>query len=575
MYHDNRPTDRHIDRLADGKSIKTESFLDENGNILFDRQSTSSTIKLTRSFLTTLKLDTESKAPGNKFVESIVSQINQRSDITSKMPLSPNYYKLIWVNIAETVMRSSPFYPAEYDEAKWVESWETIRRYGSCDVEYFNYLSKLGIAHCIGKNILVFDGRKEAGEDGCVYVMSPSDLGGTTDSTPVVLSFDGSSYRGLLPTSKTDVAKIQFIVELLVKGVSDVVTIRQMICEKFETSHVFEYITKSRHSLSRKSLKRLNPPRMKPLFSGKNVADSILNLPSKLCSIGSQPKIKEENEENYENCTNPPKAEVSSTTKVSNIKPTTNPSLIFHPLMREGIELGKQYFINLKPGTPNGGCGNCSIESVMDQINSRECFPEKLPFTRQFYREIWMRETERITRNSAYFLDDFTEEQWKGAWTRLRQDGEYEIDYFGDLMIVGIMHCVKKNALVFNTSSSRSHGPLTVIRGDHFGVEIGEEDPPLVLAYSGSHYESLLPVSQLDVEKTVYIVKHWSNFDGADMRSHLLTLDWFKSEVGGTECPTEQTEQRQTDEAEQAEQTEQTENSGQTEQTKQTGRVGS
>ena len=248
-------------------------------------------------------------------------------------------------------------------------------------------------------------------------------------------------------------------------------------------------------------------------------------------------------QENLESQSNIDHESTIIVTQVSNKSPDKS-SLILHPLMRQGIELGREYFINLGPGNPNGGCGNCSIESVMDQINSRQCYFEKLPFTRQFYRNVWMTETERIARNSAYFLDDFTEDQWKGAWSRLRQDGEYEIDYFGDPMMVGIMHCVRKNALVFNVSSSRSHGPLTVIRGDHFGAEIREDEPPLVLAYSGTHYESLVPVSDLDVEKTSYIVKHWNNFYGADMRSHLLTLDWFSSALHLSEGLTEAVDKR-------------------------------
>jgi len=522
---------------------KTGSFLDENGNILFDSQPISTVIKLGRSFLTTLKLDTENKAPGNRFIESIVGQINGRFDMKSKLPLSPNYYKLIWTNIAETIVRSSPFYPAEYDEAKWVQNWEKMRKYGSCGIEYFDHLSKLGISHCIGKNILVFDGRKGESEERCVFVISPCDLGGKVDSTPVVLSFDGISYRGLIPLTKTDTSKISFIVEQLMLGVIDIVNIKQMIREKFETFQVpnlLESLSKSRHSLSRRSLKRLSPKIKPASFTGRSITDGIFKLPSKLSSLRRSAKnCKHSDEENYENHNN------VSVRKVSNIE-CRGSSGIVHPLMREGIELAKEYFINLKPGTPNGGCGNCSIESVMDQINSRGCFSQKLHLTAQFYRNMWMKETERITRNSAYFLeDDFTVEQWKEAWTKLQQDGAYEIDYFGDLMIVGIMHCVRKNALVFNVSSSRAHGPLTVIRGDHFGAVVRDDEPPLVLAYSGSHYESLVPVHGMDVEKTVYIVEHWSNFDGSDMRSHLMTLDWFSSDVGLSDCLTTPTERQQ------------------------------
>ena len=260
MSNDKTHTNRQTDTPNSDKDRDSGSFLDENGNILFERQRSSSAIRHARSLFTNLKLDPESKAPGNKFVESIVGQINRRSDMVSKLPLSPNYYKLIWINIAETIVRSSPFYPAEYDEAKWIRNWETVRKYGACDIEYFNSLAKMGIAHCIGKNILVFNETRDATDNRYLHVISPCYLKGRADATPVVLSFDGYSYRGLSPVSLMDASKINLIVEKLTSGVTDIVDIKQIISDKFEKFHIpslLDSITKSRHSLSRRSLRSI------------------------------------------------------------------------------------------------------------------------------------------------------------------------------------------------------------------------------------------------------------------------------------------------------------------------------
>ena len=97
--------------------------------------------------------------------------------------------------------------------------------------------------------------------------------------------------------------------------------------------------------------------------------------------------------------------------------------------------------------------------------------------------------------------------------------------------MIGIMHCLKKNALIFNTNRDRSHGPLTVIRGDFFGGEL-DNTIPLVLVYDGGHYESLIPKEEDDVRKTTYIVDMWNSFSGSDMYGHLAGLDWFTQGVG-------------------------------------------
>ena len=52
------------------------------------------------------------------------------------------------------------------------------------------------------------------------------------------------------------------------------------------------------------------------------------------------------------------------------------------------IENAKKHKIRLKPGTENNGHGNCSYESVIMNINERECFGDKLPMSPSFYRRI-------------------------------------------------------------------------------------------------------------------------------------------------------------------------------------------
>ena len=503
---------------------------DENGNLYFAKP-TNSTVSCARSFNIRTRSNQGSKGTGNKLIEAIVTQINTRSEFRNKLPLSPTYYRIIWLNIAESVVRASRFYPGPHDEVGWVAAWNQIRRTGSCGVEYFNRLLMLGVAHCLGKSILVFDSADS------LSVVSPEEIGGTSDSVPIVLGFTGECYHGLVPLTTSDVTRTVFIVSQWSAGVREVGRFRGLIQEQFggmtppppavltppgipsvPVSRFFSQPVNIVPRISaRPTLKRLSYP-TRTSFHHPGLEDRGGR------SSSPEPEIIHESGKTY--------IKRTKITRTSNFieditRPPRNKQKAVHPLMSQGITLAKQYFVDLIPGTPNAGDGNCSIESVMDQVNSRACFPEKLEFSAQFYRATWMRETELRARDSPFFLDEFTDEQWAAAWSQLRQNGEYELDYFGDLMIVGIMHCVRKNALVFNVSSYRSHGPVIVVRGDYFGAEVSEESAPLVLAYDGAHYESVTPRTEKDVQKTVYIVKHWNNFIGADMHAHLAGISWF------------------------------------------------
>ena len=172
---------------------------------------------------------------------------------------------------------------------------------------------------------------------------------------------------------------------------------------------------------------------------------------------------------------------------------------VFPQIMVQGISLANRYHINLVPGHPNKAQGNCAIESILDNINSRDCFPNKLPFHHHMYRLAWIKASEALSRNSDFYPGMFTDDEWKIRWDTLKKDGQYDIQYFGDLMMLGFMHCVKKDALMFDVSEHPQHGRVTVLRARSLN-EHKDSDIPLVLV----HYESLIPASDIDIEKTIY-----------------------------------------------------------------------
>ena len=86
----------------------------------------------------------------------------------------------------------------------------------------------------------------------------------------------------------------------------------------------------------------------------------------------------------------------------------------------------------------------------------------------------------------------------------MKQPGVYEVPLF-DLVPSGIAHCIRKNLLIFNTSP-QAHCPIYVVPATAFGGN-ADSEVPICLAYNQSHYESLIPCSDLDIEKTIWLSK--------------------------------------------------------------------
>ena len=174
-------------------------------------------------------------------------------------------------------------------------------------------------------------------------------------------------------------------------------------------------------------------------------------------------------------------------------------------MIERAIQNAKFHGINLFPGTKNPAQGDCIFESVIDNINMRHCFSEKLSEDPSYWRCVWLTEIERI--GFDFWNLDRTKEEWKAEFNLMKQPGVYEMPLF-DLIPPGIAHCVRKNLLVFNTSP-QAHCPIYVVPATAFGSNANSE-VPICLAYNQSHYESLIPCSDQDIQKTVLLSKQVS-----------------------------------------------------------------
>ena len=75
----------------------------------------------------------------------------------------------------------------------------------------------------------------------------------------------------------------------------------------------------------------------------------------------------------------------------------------------------------------------------------------------------------------------------------------------GDLAIAAIAFTIKKDILIINTSLGISPDDdlISVVEADAFGTGEKYSDIPVLLAYDGYHYESLLPRTDSDIKRTV------------------------------------------------------------------------
>ena len=176
--------------------------------------------------------------------------------------------------------------------------------------------------------------------------------------------------------------------------------------------------------------------------------------------------------------------------------------------------MGRKHGINFEAGNPNNAAGNCLYESLQDNINTRSCFTENLDNEPEFYRYVWNIEGEKKAKLN--YQAHYTEEEWEQGWKLLQNTDTYEFDYFGDLAIAAAAHCLRKDILVINTPwqmrDSFATSPVYVICSDSFDPSnVKNNDIPPVLFYNGFHYESGIPVTDDDVQKTVELVAKYKN----------------------------------------------------------------
>ena len=89
-------------------------------------------------------------------------------------------------------------------------------------------------------------------------------------------------------------------------------------------------------------------------------------------------------------------------------------------IFTKAIESAKKHSIQLQPGRKDRGYGNCAFEAVINNINHRACFRDKLLQTPNWYRRIWMAQMmQRIISGTCPWNPGLTAQQIREGFGKL------------------------------------------------------------------------------------------------------------------------------------------------------------
>ena len=71
-------------------------------------------------------------------------------------------------------------------------------------------------------------------------------------------------------------------------------------------------------------------------------------------------------------------------------------------MMTRAICSAKHHEINLKPGSPTPGLGDCAFEAAIQNVNERNCYRKKFPLPITSYRQYFVTDMANRTVNTEW-----------------------------------------------------------------------------------------------------------------------------------------------------------------------------
>ena len=138
-------------------------------------------------------------------------------------------------------------------------------------------------------------------------------------------------------------------------------------------------------------------------------------------------------------------------------------------IFEKGIEIAKKHGINVKAGIPNKKQGDCLFEAVVDNINQRKCFTEKLDKSIQEYREEFVSEMQLQFQQTDHYPGEHEHDNWNEEWERQKNQGEYNVNEYNisDIVPTAMGHCVQKNIMIINVAQN-NQDPVQICKSTYF-----------------------------------------------------------------------------------------------------------
>ena len=172
-------------------------------------------------------------------------------------------------------------------------------------------------------------------------------------------------------------------------------------------------------------------------------------------------------------------------------------------IVEDGISNARSHGIDLHHGVENLAMGDCVFECLIDGISTQDSFVEVYNGDPAYWRRKWLTEAQDIAY--AFSNAGMEKETWMKEWNLLKEPRQYE-HCLGDLILPAIAHCTQKNILIFNTSTI-AHSPIFVIEASTLDNRPANTETPVIMAYDQSHYESLVPNTEEDKQKTIELAR--------------------------------------------------------------------
>ena len=96
------------------------------------------------------------------------------------------------------------------------------------------------------------------------------------------------------------------------------------------------------------------------------------------------------------------------------------------------------------------------------------------------------------------------EEAWERECDQLMKPRTYEVDA-ADTLVSMLAAFLSVDIVVFNTNPRFGGGPLMVYPASVYGGQT-EVRNPIMMAYDGTHFESVLPDEEDDIEMVVILI---------------------------------------------------------------------